>query len=127
VRDAAARYFGNSSDALDLEQAALLVTLLPNPEGRSEWFTRGLVRGGNLNALTRRLFKIHNVLDYLAHEQRGEPLSAAGILELPMSAIIDRELDRAVEQRISIASGKSLRMIRSDYLGRAVVSPIPGS
>jgi len=127
VRDAADSYFGKSPNALKVEEAALLVTLLPNPEGRSEWLTRGSIDEVTHNTLSHRLLKIHNVLDYVAHEQAGQPLSAAGILGLPMAAIIDRELDRAAELRIWIASRKSLRMIRSDYLGRAIVSATPGS
>ena len=120
VRDASTRYFQKPPKALDMEEAALLATLLPDPEVRSKWLTLRSTRSSNLGVLNRRLFKIHKVLDYLAQERAGQPLNTASILRLPLSAIIDRELDRVSEARISRATSESLRTILSRYFGKAV-------
>jgi len=125
IREASEHYFHKPPKALNLEEAIIVATLLPDPEGRSEWLARGSMENLSLASLERRLFKIHNVIDYLARNRAGDSLESDSLLQLRLAPIIDRELEAASTDRIARAASSSLHRILSHYVGRAILTP-PG-
>ena len=115
VDEAARIYFDKRPRDLDIEEAALLVMLLPEPEGRGRRLQAGELNSRDRGLLRRLLLRTHAVLDHL----QGHPLNDLSHLSVFMnqsfSDVAELAESRSYSKEVRTAAARSLGKIDARF------------
>ena len=111
VGEATGKYFNRKPRDLDIEEAVLLVMVLPEPEGRGRRLEAEELNDRDRGFLRRLLLRTHAVLDHF----RGYELDKAPLLDVlgkeSISGLVDWAQSRSYSKEVRAAAARSLLKI----------------
>ena len=116
ISEASEHYFNTSSKNLNLEQAAMLISLLPNPLERSKKLETKKLSEEHIKALGKNLFRLHHIAEYYKDKNVELPSSLNYIFATPLDMIFGfRAKNKNIKEKVKINIKASIELIKKKY------------